>query len=66
AQHCNDKKLTAKKVSESSAETFFAVMVQKIGPMEAKGVVMNWACMAFDVFFAFKYGVVGKRGLRHR
>ncbi|KAK6051453.1 RNB-like protein [Cooperia oncophora] len=28
AQHCNDKKLTAKKVSESSAETFFAVMVQ--------------------------------------
>ncbi|KAK5971230.1 RNB domain-containing protein [Trichostrongylus colubriformis] len=57
AQHCNDKKLIAKKVGESSAETFFAVLVHRIGPMEAKGVVVNVLDMAFDVLL-IKYGVV--------
>uniref|UniRef100_A0A7I4YSR7 DIS3-like exonuclease 2 n=1 Tax=Haemonchus contortus TaxID=6289 RepID=A0A7I4YSR7_HAECO len=57
ADHCNDKKLIAKKVGESSAEMFFAVLVQRIGPMEAKGVVVNVLDLAFDVLL-IKYGVV--------
>ncbi|KAK6752619.1 hypothetical protein RB195_003811 [Necator americanus] len=57
AEHCNDKKLTAKKVSEASAETFFGLLVQRVGPMEAKGVVVNVLDAAFDVLL-FKYGVI--------
>ncbi|EPB77769.1 RNB-like protein [Ancylostoma ceylanicum] len=57
AEHCNDKKLTAKKVSEASAETFFGILIQRVGPMEAKGVVVNVLDAAFDVLL-FKYGVI--------
>ncbi|VDK72953.1 unnamed protein product, partial [Cylicostephanus goldi] len=57
AEHCNDKKLIAKKVSESSAELFFGVLIHRVGPMEAKGVVVNVLDAAFDVLL-FKYGVI--------
>ncbi|CAJ0600408.1 unnamed protein product [Cylicocyclus nassatus] len=55
AEHCNDKKLIAKKVSESSAELFFVVLIHRVGPTEAKGVVVNVLDAAFDVLL-FKYG----------
>ncbi|VDL71916.1 unnamed protein product [Nippostrongylus brasiliensis] len=57
AQHCNDKKLIAKKCGEASAETFFGLLVQKIGPIQAKGVVVNVLDASFDVLL-FKYGIV--------
>ncbi|VDM66090.1 unnamed protein product, partial [Strongylus vulgaris] len=57
AEHCNDKKLIAKKVSEASAETFFGILIQRVGPMEAKGVVVNVLDAAFDVLL-FKYGII--------
>lgn len=55
ARHCNDRKLIARKVSESSVETFFGLLIQKIGIVEAKGVVINVLDAAFDVLL-FKYG----------
>ncbi|CAJ0590594.1 unnamed protein product [Cylicocyclus nassatus] len=60
AEHCNDKKLIAKKVSEFSAELFFGVLIHRVGPTEAKGVVVNVLDAAFDVLL-FKYGVIGVR-----
>ncbi|KHJ85385.1 RNB-like protein [Oesophagostomum dentatum] len=57
AEHCNDKKLIAKKVSEASAETFFGVLIQRVGPMDAKGVVVNVLDASFDVLL-FKYGII--------
>merc|ERR1712098_218608 len=39
AQHCNDKRLAAKKVGEASAELFLAVFIGDCGPLTQAGVV---------------------------
>ncbi|VDM60308.1 unnamed protein product [Angiostrongylus costaricensis] len=57
AKHCNDKRLIAKRVWESSGEIYFCVMVQRVGPIEARGVVVNVLDAAFDVLI-LKYGVI--------
>ncbi|VDO63770.1 unnamed protein product [Heligmosomoides polygyrus] len=75
AQHCNDKKLAAKAVSDSSDDTFFGLVVkvlrssmgdsikayfQQNGPIEARGVVISVMDASFDVL-VLKYGVVKRR-----
>ncbi|KJH49197.1 RNB-like protein [Dictyocaulus viviparus] len=57
AQHCNDKKLAAKAVSDSSDDTFFGLVVKQNGPIEARGVVVSVMDASFDVL-VLKYGVV--------
>uniref|UniRef100_A0A7I4Y1S2 Ribonuclease II R domain containing protein n=1 Tax=Haemonchus contortus TaxID=6289 RepID=A0A7I4Y1S2_HAECO len=57
AQHCNDKKLAAKAVSDSSDDTFFGLIVKQNGPIEARGVVISVMDASFDVL-VLKYGVV--------
>ncbi|KAK6732123.1 hypothetical protein RB195_016481 [Necator americanus] len=57
AQHCNDKKLAAKAVSDSSDDTFFGLIVKQSGPIEARGVVISIMDVSFDVL-VLKYGVV--------
>ncbi|KHJ90212.1 RNB-like protein, partial [Oesophagostomum dentatum] len=57
AQHCNDKKLAAKAVSDSSNDTFFGLVVKQNGPIEARGVVISVMDASFDVL-VLKYGVV--------
>lgn len=57
AQHCNDKKLAAKAVSDSSDDTFFGLVVKQNGPIEARGVVISVMDASFDVL-VLKYGVV--------
>uniref|UniRef100_A0A0K0DG41 RNB domain-containing protein n=1 Tax=Angiostrongylus cantonensis TaxID=6313 RepID=A0A0K0DG41_ANGCA len=57
AKHCNDKKLIAKRVWESSGEIYICVMVQRVGPIETRGVVVNVLDAAFDVLI-LKYGVI--------
>lgn len=39
AENCNDRKLASKMVSEASGELFFAVFVQKSGPLQENAVV---------------------------
>ncbi|KAJ1358732.1 hypothetical protein KIN20_017233 [Parelaphostrongylus tenuis] len=57
AQHCNDKKLAARAVSDSSDDTFFGLVVKQNGPIEACGVVVSVMDASFDVL-VLKYGVV--------
>ncbi|WKX92879.1 hypothetical protein Q1695_010704 [Nippostrongylus brasiliensis] len=57
AQHCNDKKLAAKAVGDSSDDTFFGLVVKQNGPIEACGVVISVMDASFDVL-VLKYGVV--------
>ncbi|KAJ1352010.1 hypothetical protein KIN20_008197 [Parelaphostrongylus tenuis] len=57
ARHCNEKKLIAKRVWETSGEIYLGVMIQRIGPIETRGVVQNVLDAAFDILI-FEYGVV--------
>lgn len=57
AQHCNDRKLAAKRASELSDEMFFGVFVRECGPLEEDGVVLNVMDQSFDVLVP-KLGVV--------
>ncbi|KAK6177447.1 hypothetical protein SNE40_015545 [Patella caerulea] len=57
ANHCNDKKMNAKRCSETSNDIFFAVFVKEAGPFEERGMVMAVLDRAFDVFI-LKLGVI--------
>ena len=57
AQHCNDRKLAAKRASELSDEMFFGIFVRECGPLEEDGVVLNVMDQSFDVLVP-KLGVV--------
>ena len=41
AQHCNDRKLAAKAVSDKSAEMFLSLFVRQSGPILVEGVVIQ-------------------------
>jgi len=49
AQHCNDKRLAAKRVGEASAELFLAVFVSSCGPLTRPGVVTGVMDHSVDV-----------------
>ena len=57
AQHCNDKRLAAKKVGEASAELFLAVFIGECGPLTQAGVVTGVMDHALDVL-VLQMGVV--------
>ena len=48
ANHCNVKKLAAKKASTESDELFFASFVRECGPYEVEGVVLKVLDRSFD------------------
>ncbi|KAE9413183.1 hypothetical protein Angca_008696, partial [Angiostrongylus cantonensis] len=56
AEHCTNKKLIAKRVRVSSNEMYFGLMLQRNGPIEARGVVVNVIDAAFDVLL-LEYGM---------
>jgi DIS3-like exonuclease 2 len=41
ANHCNDKKLAAKRVSQASDEMFLASFIKECGPYDVKGMVLK-------------------------
>ena len=41
AQHCNDRKLNAKSISDKSAEMFLSLLVRQAGPLAVDGVVIQ-------------------------
>lgn len=41
ADHCNDKKLEAKRVGERSCELYLALFIQECGPVDVRGVVLE-------------------------
>lgn len=49
AEHCNDRKLAAKRASELSDEMFFGIFVRESGPLEEDGIVLNVMDQSFDV-----------------
>lgn len=49
AEHCNDKKWAAKKVSEQSSLLFFSIYVLECGPLVEKGVVVGILDQAVDI-----------------
>ncbi|OZC06512.1 hypothetical protein X798_06500 [Onchocerca flexuosa] len=57
ASHCNDRKLTAKTVSEASDDMFFGVFIKECGPLTERAVVIQVLDASFDVLVV-KYGVV--------
>lgn len=58
AQHCNDKKLSAKRVGEASAEMFLAAFVGECGPIPNKpGAVLQVLDHSIDVLI-LELGVV--------
>uniref|UniRef100_A0A915A718 DIS3-like exonuclease 2 n=1 Tax=Parascaris univalens TaxID=6257 RepID=A0A915A718_PARUN len=57
ANHCNDKKITAKAISESSDDMFFGVFVKEHGPFTERAVVLMILDASFDVLI-IRYGVV--------
>ena len=57
AQHCNDKRLAAKKVGEASAELFLAVFIGECGPLTQAGVVTGVMDHSLDVLIT-QMGVV--------
>ncbi|KAK2145384.1 hypothetical protein LSH36_683g03080 [Paralvinella palmiformis] len=57
AEHCNDKKLSAKRVSELSSELYFAIFIKECGPIEEQAMVMAVLDKAFDVLI-LKLGVI--------
>lgn len=48
ASHCNEKKYCAKRVSELSAELFFAVFIRECGPLHTHAMVINVMDHSFD------------------
>ncbi|XP_065666029.1 DIS3-like exonuclease 2 [Hydra vulgaris] len=57
AEHCNERKWTAKKASEQSSDVFFAIYVKECGPFEEKGVVVAVLDKSIDVL-CIRLGVV--------
>ena len=49
AQHCNDRKLAAKRANELSDEMFFGIFVRESGPLEEDGMVLNVMDQSLDV-----------------
>ena len=49
ADHCNDRKLAAKRAGELSAEMFFGIFVRESGPLEENGTVVNVMDQSLDV-----------------
>ena len=49
AEHCNDRKLAAKRASELSNEMFFGIFVRESGPLEVEGMVLNLMDQSLDV-----------------
>lgn len=49
AEHCNDRKLAAKRASELSNELFFGIFVRESGPLEEEGMVLNLMDQSLDV-----------------
>lgn len=49
ANHCNDKKYTAKRVNELSSELFLTAFIRQCGPMEEQAMVMSVMDHSFDV-----------------
>lgn len=49
AEHCNDRKLAAKRASELSNEMFFGIFVRESGPLEEDGMVLNVMDQSLDV-----------------
>ena len=57
SQHCNDKRLAAKKVGEASAELFLAVFLAECGPLTQPAVVTGVKDHSVDVL-VLELGVV--------
>ena len=57
SQHCNDKRLAAKKVGEASAELFLAVFIAECGPLTQPAVVTGIMDHSVDVL-VLQLGVV--------
>ncbi|XP_036276499.1 DIS3-like exonuclease 2 isoform X2 [Pipistrellus kuhlii] len=56
ADHCNDRRMAAKRVHELSTSLFFAILVKESGPLESEAMVMGVLNQAFDVL-VLRYGV---------
>ena len=63
AEHCNDRKLAAKRASELSNELFFGIFVRESGPLEEDGMVLNLMDQSLDVLVP-ELGVVKRVYLR--
>jgi len=48
-EHCNDKRLAAKRVGEASAELFLALFIAECGPLSQAGAVLQVMDHSFDV-----------------
>ena len=48
ANHCNDKKLAAKRVSQASDEMFLASFIKECGPYDVKGMVLKVRWLIFS------------------
>lgn len=57
AEHCNDRKVAAKRAGELSDEMFFGIFVRESGSIEEDGVVLNVMDQSLDVLVP-KLGVV--------
>lgn len=49
ADHCNDRKLAAKRAGDLSNEMFFGIFVRESGPLEEDGMVLNVMDQSLDV-----------------
>lgn len=49
AEHCNDKKASAKKVQELSTELFFNCYIRQLGELREQAVIIGLLDSAFDV-----------------
>merc|ERR1712179_91333 len=56
-EHCNDKRLAAKRVSEASGELFLALFIAECGPLSQPGVVVQVMDHSLDVLI-LEMGVV--------
>ena len=57
ADHCNDKKLSAKMVSDLSNEMYLGLFVKQVGEMIEEAMVMGVLDKSFDVFI-LRLGVI--------
>ena len=56
-EHCNDKRLAAKRVGEASGELFLALFIAECGPLSQPGVVVQVMDHSLDVLI-LEMGVV--------
>ncbi|KAJ7354818.1 DIS3-like exonuclease 2 [Desmophyllum pertusum] len=49
ADHCNDRKLAAKRAGDLSNDMFFGIFVRESGPLEEDGMVVNVMDQSLDV-----------------